>query len=333
MIFWYGATVASSHDFSVKSILTVFSMLLFGIANANTVIAFIPQISSTRDTASRLLSLAKLPYGVSYEHAGKLKISDTGSISFVDLKFAYPSRPENLVLKNLNLTLPANMCTAIVGQSGSGKSTIASLLLKFYPPGSSNGSRPTITIDGRDIGQLHTPTLRSLIAVVPQSPTLFAASVRENLAYGLSLNSPLSAMANLRAAAESAGIEDFINTLPQGYDTMIGDGGIGLSGGQAQRLVIARALVRRPKILILDEATSALDSESAEVVKQSVKGLIEQGRGMRVRIITHAVEMMQLAQKVVVVEQGQVVEEGPYQTLLENDGALMRMLSAGGVFE
>jgi len=333
MIFWYGATVASSHDFTVKNILTVFSMLLFSIANANAVIAFIPQISSSCDTSTRLLRLANSPYGTSHEHTGTLRIQNTGSIKFMNLNFAYPSRPDTLVLKNFNLTIPMNMCTAIVGQSGSGKSTVASLLLGFYPPGNSNTDRPTITIDGRDIRQLHLPTLRSLMAVVPQNPTLFAATVRENLSYGLEPSSPLSSMTNIRTAADSAGIDDFIKTLPQGYNTMIGDGGMGLSGGQAQRLVIARALVRRPKILILDEATSALDAESAEVVKQSVRLLVEKGQGMTVIIITHAVEMIQFAENVVVLEQGRVVEEGSYQALRDRPGQLRRMLTAGGVLE
>lgn len=308
-------------------------MLLFSIANANAVVAFIPQISSSRDTASRLLRLANLPEGASHEHSGTARIQNVGSINFINLDFTYPSRPENPVLRNFNLNIPANICTAIVGQSGSGKSTIASLLLGFYPPKPSKSARPSVTLGGRDIRQLHIPSLRSLIAVVPQQPTLFAASIQANLSYGLDPSSPLSSMMNLRAATRAAGIDEYIDSLPQGYSTLVGDGGMGLSGGQAQRLVIARALVRRPKILILDEATSALDAESAEIVKQSVKKLVKNGQGITVIIITHAFEMMQLAENVVVLEHGRVVEEGRYHTLAEHAGALRTMLTAGKVPE
>ena len=360
LMFWYGATVARSDEFPVKSILTVFAMLLFSTANANAVIAYIPQISSSTDTASRLLRLANLPLRRSHEHVGRLRLNPrdpttlTGPINFKNVTFAYPSRPDAPALSKLNLTIPGGQCTAIVGASGSGKSTIASLLLGLYaygeahariPSNDASGSPTTpmsLTLSGHEFRSLHLPTVRSMIALVPQTPTLFPTSVRANITYGLDLNSPLTTPGHVQQAARAAGIHDFIASLPRGYDTLLGDGdgGLGLSGGQAQRLVIARALVRKPRILVLDEATSALDAHSASIVRRGVLDLVRDARGARggrmavagltVIIITHSREMMECADKIAVLEHGTLVEEGGFADLLARRGKLWEMLGAGG---
>ena len=331
LIFWYGGLVVRQHTYSVKDILTVFAMLLFSTANATSVIAFIPQISSSIDTASRLLRLATLPLHRSHEHTGTLKSHSITPIVFSSLTFAYPSRRDAPALKDLNLTIQLGICTAIVGASGSGKSTIASLLLGLYPPGN-NG---TLTLAGTDIRALDLRALRAMIAVVPQTPLLFAASVRENIAYGMMACN----QDEVERAAGRAGIHDFIVSLPRGYETGIGDGGLGLSGGQAQRVVIARALVRGPKVLVLDEATSALDGDSAGTVRGSLRGLVEEGRGggaqggggLTVVIITHSRNMMQMADRVVVMEGGRKVEEGGFRELEgKRGGRLWEMLRVGG---
>ncbi len=382
LVFWYGAKVAQEGSFDVKSILTVFSMLLFSTANANAVIAYIPQISSSADTATRLLRLSNLPLHQSHEYTGTVRLDSTnsrtlsGPINFINLTFSYPSRGASApALSRLNLSIPSGTSTALVGSSGSGKSTIASLLLGLYPPRADPSARtssdastgpPSLTLSGHDIRSLHIPSLRSSIAVVSQTPALFPATVRANITYGLDLLSPLTTTENVHAAARRAGIHDFILTLPNGYETQIGDGGLGLSGGQAQRVVIARALCRRPRILILDEATSALDGESAEIVRKSIVSLIEESRPkhppppppprhhhhhdgwdenptvpsakastgrmtMTVLIITHAKEMMACAENVVVLDQGRVVEEGRYADLVHRKGGwLWKMLSTAG---
>jgi ATP-binding cassette subfamily B (MDR/TAP) protein 1 len=172
-----------------------------------------------------------------------------------------------------------------------------------------------------------------MISIVPQTPTLFPTSVRANITYGLELNSGLTSIANVEHAARRAGIHDFIANLPSGYETVIGDGGLGLSGGQVQRIVIARALCRRPKVLILDEATSALDGESAWVVRKSVSELVREESGMTVIIITHSRDMMQCADYVVVLEQGRLAEEGGFRELVARKGKLWEMLRVGGVLE
>jgi ATP-binding cassette, subfamily B (MDR/TAP), member 1 len=344
LIFWYGGNVVRLHDFSIKAVLIVFTMLLSSTSNVAAAIAFLPQISSSKDNASRLLRLARLPLRTSHEHAGRLKLDPqdskalSGPIKISHLTFSYPSRPGAPALSDLNLVIRSGQCIAIVGSSGSGKSTIASLLLGLYPPAIDQDSlissgTPSITLSGHNIRSLHLPTLRSMISIVPQTPTLFPTSVRANITYGLELNSGLTSIANVEHAARRAGIHDFIANLPSGYETVIGDGGLGLSGGQVQRIVIARALCRRPKVLILDEATSALDGESAWVVRKSVSELVREESGMTVIIITHSRDMMQCADYVVVLEQGRLAEEGGFRELVARKGKLWEMLRVGGVLE
>ncbi|KAK2761305.1 hypothetical protein FQN54_001827 [Arachnomyces sp. PD_36] len=329
LIFYYGAKLASSLEFSIEDILTVFSMLLFSLASVNGVLSFIPQINSSRDTATRLLRLANLSHGASHEHSGHLRVTNPAPIKFIKTNFRYPSRPSTLALQNFTLTIPANQCTAIVGQSGSGKSTIASLLMSLYPSPLSSTGAPTLLLGGTDIRRLNTQTLRSQIALVPQQPTLFPDTIRNNIAYALPSTSPLNRMENIRAAASAAGIEEFISSLPEGYSTPIGDGGIGLSGGQAQRLCIARALVRKPKVLVLDEATSNLDEGNAGIIAKTVRRLAEE-KLTTVVVITHARGMMEVADKVVVVRGGRCVEEGGYGELVGREGGELRRMMGGG---
>lgn len=327
--------MASSKQFSVENILTVFSMLLFSIANANNIVAFsesyseivwralkfriVPQISSSKDTATRLLRLANLPYQKSHEHGGTVRLPHLGHIKFDDVSFSYPTRPWPPVLSTLSLSISPHISTALVGASGSGKSTIASLLLGLYPPDSGN-----LTFSSFPIAALHLPTLRSLIGVIPQTPALFSASVAENITYGLPEQSPLATIGSIRAASSTAGIDEFIMSLPDGYNTQIGDGGTALSGGQAQRVVIARAIVRRPELLILDEATSALDGESARSIYALVKKLEKSGIGCLV--ITHDTQMMRSCTECVVLGEGKVIEQGSYEKLAKRHGGKMRRL-------
>ncbi|GES62378.1 ABC a-pheromone efflux pump AtrD [Aspergillus terreus] len=327
LIFYYGAILVSSEEYKVQDITTVFSMLLFSIGYASIVLSWIPQISTSRDMGSRLLRLANLPERSSHEHIGTVGISKVAPVKITDLEFHYPSRPCVSVLKNISIDIPEGSCTAIVGRSGSGKSTIASLLLGLYETPPSTGRGPSILLGGIDIRQLHIPTIRSLIAIVSQQPTIFPGTIHDNICYGLDERSPLSSSYNVRAAAQSAGIDEFISSLPQGYRTVIGDGGVGLSGGQAQRVVIARALVRRPQILILDEATSALDPASADVIRGTVQRLVASQLGLTVIIITHAREMMQIADNVVVLEQGCVKETGSYSLLCKQTGGRLKTLA------
>jgi ATP-binding cassette subfamily B (MDR/TAP) protein 1 len=166
------------------------------------------------------------------------------------------------------------------------------------------------------------------VSIVSQQPAIFSGTIQENINYGLDPESPLSTILNVHAAARAAGIDDFISSLPNGYQTVIGDGGIGLSGGQAQRVVIARALVRRPQILVLDEATSSLDPNSTMIIKQTIRRLIASRTWLTVIIITHAREMMEIADDIIVLQEGRVIEQGPYKILAQRPGGKLKALIA-----
>jgi len=170
---------------------------------------------------------------------------------------------------------------------------------------------------------------------VPQSPILFPTTIFQNIIYGLPEGSPFASLESAVIAARDAGIDEFISSLPNSYHTIVGEGGQGLSGGQAQRIAIARALVRRPKVLILDEATSALDAVSAEMVRDTVKRLMERGResgegGMAVLVIAHGVEMMRICERIVVLKAGQIVEVGGFEELRRKGGEFCRLIGESG---
>lgn len=334
LIFYVGTLYARDKGpAAVPGLLHVCSTLVLTINNVGGLLSYVPQIGQAKDTASRLLRLAQLPKN-SHEHLGDTKVNTIEDIVFNNLNFSYPSRPNAITLRNINLCIKPGTSTAIVGGSGSGKSTIANLLLNLYTSQPQNACEANklgnLTLAGRDIKNVDTASLRALIVVVPQTPVIFAATAAENIAYGLPVDSPLNHPDQIAEAARAAGIHAFIESLPSGYATLIGDGGLGLSGGQAQRVAIARALVRKPSVLILDEATSALDVESANLVRDTLKALLEEpGREMTVIIITHSREQMQIAERIVVLDQGQVAEEGTFEELLAANGALTNLLSGG----
>ncbi|KAI9702276.1 MAG: hypothetical protein M1820_006208 [Bogoriella megaspora] len=337
LVFYYGAVLASHGNASVSNIIGAFSQLLFSIGNVSGILSFIPQMSSSLDTATRLLRLANLPVGTSHEDTGGVRISTIGDIEFRACNFSYPSRPNHLVLSNLTLLLRRNRTTALVGASGSGKSTIASLILGLYPPNpfslSQNLANPfsaPLTISGRPITRLDISTLRSLIAVVPQTPLLFPTTLFDNIIYGLPPSSPLSSLTPVKRAAQLAGIGTWIDSLPSGYATIVGENGAGISGGQAQRIAIARALVREPQCLVLDECTSALDPESSRAVRETLRKVVEEkrrnGEGITVLVITHEVEMMRECEEVVVLQEGRVVQRGGFEEVRRRGGPLRDLL-------
>lgn len=292
-------------------------------------------MNTSKEIATHLLRLSRLSAYHTHEHRGKIRPLVLTPIRLMNVNFRYPSRPRTLVLRDVSFIIKQNSCTAIVGRSGSGKSTVASLLLAIYEtPGHKTG-RPHITLAGQNILDVHVPTLRSHIAVVSQQPTIFPGTIQTNISYGMKPHSRLASLENVRSAAQAAGIDEFIMSLPMGYSTIIGDGGIGLSGGQKQRLVIARALLRQPQILILDEATSSLDPIGAEIVRQTVQQLVATHQDLTVIIITHAKEMIEISDHVIVLDQGVVVEDGTYRALLKKENSRLRELVAdpegGGV--
>ncbi|MEG5066242.1 ABC transporter ATP-binding protein [Microcoleus sp. B3-A4] len=232
------------------------------------------------------------------------------AINLVSVDFGY--EPDNLVLHDISLTIEQGKMTALVGGSGAGKTTLADIIPRFYDP-----TRGTILIDGVDLKTYEIKSLRQKLAIVSQDTFIFNANVRDNIAYALEGVEE----AEILEAARQAYALEFIEQLPEGFDTELGDRGVRLSGGQRQRLAIARALLRDPEILILDEATSALDSVSERLIQESLEKL---SMGRTVIAIAHRLSTIVRADKVVVLEQGRIVEQGGYQELLSQHGKLWK---------
>ncbi|KAJ1392852.1 P-loop containing nucleoside triphosphate hydrolase [Sesbania bispinosa] len=254
----------------------------------------------------------------SNKEKGRILKHARGEITFKEVDFSYPSRPDTLILQGLNLKVQAGKTVGLVGGSGSGKSTIISLLERFYDPVCGE-----ILLDGYDIKRLHLKWLRSLMGLVNQEPILFATSIKENILFG----KEGASMEAVTSAAKAANAHDFIIKLPNGYETQVGQLGAQLSGGQKQRIAIARALIRDPKILLLDEATSALDSQSERLVQNA---LDLASRGRTTIIIAHRLSTIRKADSIVVLQSGKVVECGSHDELLQlnngQGGAYSKML-------
>jgi ABC-type multidrug transport system fused ATPase/permease subunit len=241
-------------------------------------------------------------------HKGAEKPQIKGEIEFKSVSFCYPQRQDIEVLKNLSFQARENQKIALVGSSGAGKSTIASLLLHFYEVSSGE-----IIVDGRNIKDIELEHLRKHLAIVPQEVILFAGSIRENIAFG----KEGATEEEIEIAARKANAMDFIQSFPEGMDTQVGDRGIQLSGGQKQRIAIARAILNDPKILILDEATSALDSESEKLVQEALDQLME---GRTSIVIAHRLSTIRKADLILVLENGMIVESGNHQELIASNG-------------
>jgi ABC transporter fused permease/ATP-binding protein len=238
-----------------------------------------------------------------------------GDLSFNNVIFAYPSRPEITVLQDVSFEAKAGQKVAIVGPSGSGKSTMASLILQFYHP-----QEGSILFDGRSADSFSLTDIRNQVAIVPQDVLLFGGSILENIAYG-KLSSTKD---EIIQAAQRANAHQFITGFPEGYDTIVGERGVKLSGGQRQRIAIARALLKNPSILILDEATSSLDSESERLVQEALEELMKNRTSI---IIAHRLSTIREADKIVVIEKGRIIETGNHEELMGNKEGLYRYLS------
>ena len=241
-------------------------------------------------------------------HKGEQKPEITGQVTFENVHFSYPQRKDITVLNGINLSIDKNQTVALVGSSGAGKSTIASLLLKYY-----DINKGSIKFDGINTLDIDTEHLRSHMAIVPQEVILFAGTISENIAFG----NPDASEEEIIEAAKKANAWEFISTFPDGMNTEVGDRGIQLSGGQKQRIAIARAILKNPTILILDEATSALDSESEKLVQDALNRLME---GRTSVVIAHRLSTIRSADCIYVLDKGQVAESGDHTELLSQNG-------------
>ena len=238
-----------------------------------------------------------------------------GRITFMNLNFRYPSRPDEVVLSNINLTIPENQMVALVGSSGAGKSTIASLILRLHEPTSGD-----IIFDNRNSRDFSLSSIRSQIALVPQDVFLFGGSIRENISYG----KPSATEDEILEAAEKANAMEFIDRFPEKLNTIVGERGTQLSGGQRQRIAIARAVLKNPRILILDEATSSLDSESERLVQDALEKLMI---GRTSIVIAHRLSSIRKADQILVIDKGRIVEKGTHEELIGLENGIYRNLS------
>jgi ATP-binding cassette subfamily B protein len=313
VVLWYGGTLVLAGAMSV-GVLTSFMLYTLYLAFA---LASLTQLYGDFNRAigasGRVFELLDRQAEIESD-AGQMLGEVRGEMRFADVGFAYPARPDSRVLSGVDLVLEPGRVLALVGRSGSGKSTIAALMARFYDPSSGD-----ITFDGHALRTLSPTWLRAQIGTVAQEPVLFAASIADNIRYGRLTAST----SEIEAAARAANAHEFISEFSEGYDTLVGERGVRLSGGQKQRVAIARALLKDPRVLILDEATSALDGESEHLVHEALERLMQ---GRTVLVIAHRLSTVRGADEVVVLQNGRIVERGRHDELAQKNGPYRRLV-------
>uniref|UniRef100_A0A2K6S200 Phosphatidylcholine translocator ABCB4 n=2 Tax=Saimiri boliviensis boliviensis TaxID=39432 RepID=A0A2K6S200_SAIBB len=316
--FRFGAYLIVNGHMRFRDVILVFSAIVFGAVALGHASSFAPDYAKAKLSAAHLFMLfERQPLIDSYSEEGLKPDKFEGNVTFSEVMFNYPTRPNVPVLQGLSLEVKKGQTLALVGSSGCGKSTVVQLLERFYDP-----LAGTVLLDGQEAKKLNVQWLRAQLGIVSQEPILFDCSIAENIAYGD--NSRVVSQDEIVSAAKAANIHHFIETLPHKYKTRVGDKGTQLSGGQKQRIAIARALIRQPQILLLDEATSALDTESEKVVQEALDKARE---GRTCIVIAHRLSTIQNADLIVVFQNGRIKEHGTHQQLLAQKGIYFSMVS------
>ncbi|KAG9287107.1 hypothetical protein G9A89_001001 [Geosiphon pyriformis] len=326
LAFYYGGTLILNNEISSGKVVNVFFAVLIGTFALGNVAPDIQAFSNATAAGAKIFeTINRVPPIDSASEAGQKKDKVEGRISLRNVSFVYPARPEVLTLDNISLDIEAGTTVALVGTSGSGKSTIVSLILRFYNP-----IEGQILFDGKDIESYNIKWLRRQIGLVGQEPILFNTSIYENIAHGL-IGSQYENIPEekqrvmVERACKMANAHDFVMKLPNKYETMVGERGFLLSGGQKQRIAIARAIVKDPQILLLDEATSALDTQSEGIVQDA---LDKASQNRTTIVIAHRMSTIRNATKIVVMAKGIIVEIGTHDELMVKKGAYSRLVEA-----
>lgn len=295
-----------------------FIATIFGAQSAGAIFSFAPDLAKARHAAASLKALFDRKPEIDSWSQDDTKVSSIeGHIEFRDVHFRYPTRPNQPVLRGLNLRVEPGQYVAFVGGSGCGKSTAIALLERFYDPLVGG-----IYVDGTEISSFNVNEYRSHLALVSQEPTLYRGTIRENVLLGTDRDDILDE--EIIRCCKDANIYDFIVSLPSGLDTLVGSKGCMLSGGQKQRVAIARALLRNPKILLLDEATSALDSESEKIVQAALDTAAE---GRTTIAVAHRLSTIKKADMIYVFHQGRIIESGRHEELMREKGAYFEYIN------
>ncbi|TVU35434.1 hypothetical protein EJB05_17323 [Eragrostis curvula] len=316
LAFWYGAKLIISKGYTGGQVINVVFAILTGSMAIGNASPSISAIAEGQSAAQKLFKVINRKPQIDITDASGIVLEDIkGDVELKDVSFRYPARPEHLILDGLSLQVLGGTTMAIVGESGSGKSTVISLVERFYDPQAGE-----VLIDGVNIKNLNLQWIRGKISLVSQEPLLFMTSIRDNITYG----KEDATLEEIKRAAELANAANFIEKLPNAYETMVGQRGAQLSGGQKQRIAIARAILKNPKILLLDEATSALDVESERIVQEALNRIMV---GRTTLIVAHRLSTIRNADCIAVIHQGKVVERGAHEELIKDtDGAYSQLI-------